>query len=173
MSYTYKSYLMIYIYIYTTLFYLTLKLSLVTELCAVGQQSVDGGEQREMGRSTTGKEKKTVTLSPLPVIASFQRHNNNPKLVGIDELDCATKTQVDTKPTCVFSHWQRCKKGQEETSAWTEIASAMSNSANVSTHSSICRTPPLVPPCLCFCPTARPLHRCVTIVVAELCQANC
>lgn len=118
------------------------------------------------------REKKCFALSPTPVIASFHRHNNSLKSVGIDDLDCATKTQVDTQPTCVFSHWQRCKEGQEETSARTEIALAMSNSANVSTHSSICRTPPLMPPCLCFCPTARPLHRCVTILATELRQAN-
>lgn len=71
-----------------------------------------------------------------------------------------------------FSHWQRYKERWEEKGRWTEIALAMTNPANVSAHSSICRTHLLVPHCLCFCPAVRSFHRCVTILATEVCQAN-
>lgn len=71
-----------------------------------------------------------------------------------------------------FSHWQRYKERWEEKGGWTEIAFAMTNSANVSAHLSICRTHLLVPHCLCFCPAVRPFHRCVTILATEVCQVN-
>lgn len=71
-----------------------------------------------------------------------------------------------------FSHWQRYKERWEEKGRWTEIAFAMTNPANVSAHSSICRTHLLVPHCLCFCPAVRSFHRCVTILATEVCQAN-
>lgn len=61
-----------------------------TELCAVSQQPVDGGEPREMGRSTTGKHRFFSLNEDLhchPICNYFssdaRRYNNSPKSVEL------------------------------------------------------------------------------------------